>query len=309
MRDHFVEALYKVANLDQNVLLMTGDLGFGVLSKFSKKFSSQYLNVGIAEQNMAGLATGMALEGKTVFIYSIANFPTLRCLEQIRNDICYHKANVKIVAIGCGLSYGALGISHHATEDMAIMRSLPEMTVVAPGDTVEAAAATYAVYEKPGPSYLRLGRGGEPKVHEKGISFEIGKAIRLFEGNDILLISTGGILKNVVEARKLLCQKGFSVALYSMHTLKPFDRVAVEEAAQRVPLIVTIEEHSITGGLGSAVSEVLAELSGKKTRLKRLGLGSGFSSIVGDQEYLRNIYGLSVHKIVEAVEEAYQAQV
>jgi len=301
MRNEFVRELTDIATKDQNVLLVTGDLGFGVLTKYADQLPTQYLNAGIAEQNMTGLAVGMALEGKIVYTYSIANFPTLRCLEQIRNDACYHNANIKIVAIGGGFSYGSLGISHHATEDLAIMRALPNMTVVAPGDVIEAAAATRAVYKTSGPCYLRLGRGGDPTVHKEKISFKIGKAIRIFEGYDVILISSGGILQNAFQAREKLVNEGLSVGLYSMHTLKPLDRDAIQEAAGKARLIVSIEEHSVIGGLGSAVAEVLAELPEPKARLKMVGLESCFSSIVGNQEYLRGVYGMSVVSIVKLV--------
>lgn len=302
MRDEFVRVLSEIAAKDRNAFLITGDLGFGVLTRFAGDFPGQYLNAGVAEQNMTGLAVGMALEGKVVYTYSIGNFPTLRCLEQIRNDACYHHANVKIVAIGGGFSYGALGVSHHATEDLAIMRALPNLTVVAPGDLAEAAEATRAVYETPGVCYLRLGRGGEPKVHEGKIDFKIGRAIALFEGEEAVLISTGGILKNAFEARRRLAALGRSVGLYSMHTLKPIDRGMVERVAGSVPLLVTVEEQSVIGGLGAAVAEILAEMPAPRARLKRVGLQGCFSSLVGDQEYLRNAYGMSVESIVKAVE-------
>jgi transketolase len=301
MRDEFVKALTEIAVKEKNTVLITGDLGFGVLTKFSEQFPKQFLNAGVAEQNMTGLAVGMALEGKVVYTYSIANFPTLRCLEQIRNDACYHKANVKIVAIGGGFSYGSLGISHHATEDLAVLRSMPNITVVAPGDTVEAAAATLAVYETPGTCYLRLGRGGEPEIHEGKIDFKIGKAICLYEGDDVVFISTGGILKNAYVAREKLITSGLNVGLYSMHTLKPLDSELIERVARTAKLIVTIEEHSTIGGLGGAVAEVLAQMPSPRAKLKMVGLQAGFSSIVGDQEYLRNAYGLSVDSIIKVV--------
>jgi transketolase len=301
MRDEFVRTLTEIAMEDRNVILVTGDLGFGVLTRFAKEFPEQFLNAGVAEQNMTGLAVGMSLEGKVVYTYSIANFPTLRCLEQIRNDACYHQANIKIVAIGGGFCYGSLGVSHHATEDLAIMRALPDITVIAPGDTTETAAATRAIYEVPGTCYLRLGRGGEPKVHEGDIDFKIGKAIKLFDGVDVVLISTGGILKNAFEARKKLSSIGLSVGLYSMHTLKPIDREMIERVAVRTRLIVTIEEHSVIGGLGGAVAEILAQMPQPKARLKMIGLQDCFSSIVGDQDYLRRMYGLDVDSIVKAV--------
>ncbi len=306
MRDKFIYELTEIAKVDKNVILITGDLGFGVLNNFVEKFSAQFINAGVAEQDMTGIATGMALEGKTVFTYSICNFPTLRCLEQIRNDACYHQANVKIVAIGGGFCYGPLGISHHATEDLAIMRALPNITVVAPGDIVEAAAATRAVYNTSGTCYLRLGRGGGRKIHEKDINFKIGKAIQLFDGTDIALISTGDILENAFKARKMLDNMGLSVGLYSMHTLKPFDREMVEDIAEKVKLIVTIEEHTVIGGLGGAVSEILAQMPQPRARLQMVGLPGCFSSVVGDQEYLRKVYGMSVEGIVEKVKETFK---
>lgn len=308
MRDRFIYELIEIAKVDKNIILITSDLGFGVLDNFVKEFPAQFINAGVAEQDMTGIATGMALEGKTVFTYSICNFPTLRCLEQIRNDACYHQANVKIVAIGGGFCYGPLGISHHATEDLSIMRALPNITVVAPGDIMEAAAATRAVYNTSGTCYLRLGRGGGKKVHERDINFKIGKAIQLFDGTDIALISTGGILENAFKARERLDNIGLSVGLYSMHTLKPFDREIVEDIAERVKLIVTIEEHTLIGGLGGAVSEILAQMSQPRARLQMVGLPGCFSSIVGDQEYLRKVYGMSVEGIVEKVKGTFEEE-
>jgi len=308
MRDKFIYELTEIVKVDKNVILITGDLGFGVLDNFVKEFPAQFINAGVAEQNMTGIATGLALEGKTVFTYSICNFPTLRCLEQIRNDACYHQANVKIVAIGGGFCYGPLGISHHATEDLSIMRALPNITVVAPGDIVEAAAATRAVYNTSGTCYLRLGRGGGKRVHEGDINFKIGKAIQLFDGDDIALISTGGILENAFKVRERLDNIGLSVGLYSMHTLKPFDREIVEDIAERVKLIVTIEEHTLIGGLGGAVSEILAQMSQPRARLQMVGLPGCFSSIVGDQEYLRKVYGMSVEGIVEKVKGTFEEE-
>jgi len=308
MRDRFIYELIEIAKVDKNIILITSDLGFGVLDNFVEEFPAQFINAGVAEQDMTGIATGMALEGKTVFTYSICNFPTLRCLEQIRNDACYHQANVKIVAIGGGFCYGPLGISHHATEDLSIMRALPNITVVAPGDIMEAAAATRAVYNTSGTCYLRLGRGGGKKVHERDINFKIGKAIQLFDGDDIALISTGGILGNAYKARKRLDNIGLSIGLYSMHTLKPFDREIVEDIAERVKLIVTIEEHTLIGGLGGAVSEILAQMSQPRARLQMVGLPGCFSSIVGDQEYLRKVYGMSVEGIVEKVKGTFEEE-
>ncbi len=301
MRDAMTRVLCELAERDQNLVLVTGDLGFGVFNEFRERFPRQFINAGVAEQNMTGLAVGMALEGKTVFTYSIGNFPTLRCLEQIRNDACYHNANVKIIAVGGGFTYGSLGISHHATEDLSILRALPDITVVAPGDPVETEEATRAIAVRQGTCYLRLGRGGESIVHQTGIDYVVGKAIKLFSGKDIAIITTGGILKNAIEARQKLDADGTPAALYSMHTIKPFDRELVESLATSMKHIVTIEEHTIVGGLGSAVAEIIAQLLSPKAQLNMIGLQDCFSSVVGDQEYLRSIYGLSVEKIVTSI--------
>jgi transketolase len=298
MRDAFVKTLSDIARTDPRVMLITGDLGFGVLTKFAEELPAQFLNAGVAEQDMMGMATGMALEGRIVFTYSIANFPTLRCLEQIRNDACYHDANVKIVAVGGGFSYGALGISHHATEDLAIMRALPNIHVFAPGDPVETGGATRAAYRTPGTCYLRLGRGGEPVVHNHPLEFVVGRAVGVGAGRDIIVISTGAILPNARDAVRKLAEDGWDVGLYSMPTIKPIDTETLLAVARQARLIVTIEEHSVVGGLGGAVAEVIAQMPGHRPMLKIIGLQDGFSCAVGDQSYLRDVYGLSFDKII-----------
>jgi transketolase len=301
MRTTFVRTLTELAAKDPRINLITGDLGFGVLDRYALQFPKQYLNAGVAEQNMTGLATGMALCGKTVFTYSIGNFPTLRCLEQIRNDICYHKANVKIVCIGGGVAYGSLGISHHATEDIAIMRALPNMTVLAPGDPVETAAATRACAEQPGPCYLRLGKAGEPTVHAGGIDFQVGRAIVVRDGSDLCLISTGGMLPIAAQVADELAKSGARARLLSMHTVKPLDVETLVLVAREVPLIVTLEEHSVVGGLGGAVAEALADQSGVRAVLRRVAFPGTFTSEVGSQPYLRNFYGLSSEKVLDSI--------
>src|SRR3954469_9386749 len=255
LRTAFFDSLMKLAERDSRVFLVVGDLGFGVTEPFAKRFPKRYLNAGVAEQNMTGIAAGLALSSKIVFTYSIANFPILRCLEQIRNDVCYHRANVKVVAVGGGFAYGSLGATHHATEDLAIMRALPEMSVVAPGDPEEAAAATEAVAAHDGPCYLRLGRAGEQKVHARPIHFQLGKAIQVRQGGDLTIISTGGMLQTAVDTGDALSHRGLQVRVLSMHTLKPLDTDAVLSAARETGGIFTLEEHSIIGGLGSAVAE------------------------------------------------------
>lgn len=301
MRAAFFRALMDVASTDHRITLIVGDLGFGVVEPFAKQFPAQFLNAGVAEQNMTGVAAGMALMGRVVFTYSIANFPTLRCLEQIRNDVCYHRANVKIVALGGGFAYGALGVTHHATEDLAVMRSLPEMTVVAPGDPIEADLATRAIIAQRGPCYLRLGRSGEPVLHRPGTVFELGKAIRLREGDDLTIISTGGMLSTALNAAVQLDARGISSRVLSMHTLKPLDEDAIVAAARETGAVLTLEEHSRIGGLGGAVAEVLAEMEGGRVPFQRIGLPPGFAPVAGSQEYLRAAHGLGTESVVESV--------
>jgi transketolase len=291
-----------LAEHDERINLVVGDLGFGVVEPFAKRFPKRFLNAGVAEQNMTGIAAGMALCGKVVFTYSIANFPTLRCLEQVRNDVCYHQASVKVVAVGGGMAYGALGVSHYATEDIAIMRSLPGMVIVAPGDPIEVELATRAIVNEPGPCYLRLGRAGEPAVHRPGVPFRLGKAITVRNGGDLTLISTGGLLHTTVQVAERLAKEGVQARVLSMHTVKPLDTEAILAAARETRAIVTLEEHSVVGGLGGAVAETLAESGEAQVPFKRVGLPSAFPSHVGSQEYLRAAHGLSEDEILKSLQ-------
>lgn len=300
MRSAFLGALEELAGDDPRINLIVGDLGFTVVEPFAKKFPEQFLNAGVAEQNMTGIAVGMALSGKIVFTYSIANFPTLRCLEQIRNDGCYHKANLKVVSVGGGLAYGALGSSHQATEDLAVLRSLPGMTVVAPGDPLEAEHATRSVASQEGPCYLRLGKAGEPIVHRGPIDFKLGKSILVQDGSDLTLIATGAQLHPCVQAAGTLAAAGISVRVLSMHTVKPLDAEAILRAAEETSAIMTVEEHSIIGGLGGAVAEVLAQDSPRRVPFRILALPDRFCRAIGNQDYLRAVCGLSTKDIVLA---------
>jgi transketolase len=287
MRSAFIEELTRLARIDRNIVLVVGDLGFGVVGKFAEELPAQFVNAGVAEQNMTGLAAGMAMSGRTVLTYSIANFPVIRCLEQIRNDVCYHDANVKIVAVGGGMAYGSLGMTHHATEDLAIMRAMPNMVVLAPNDPVEAKLATRAAVEHRGPVYLRLGKQGEKRVHATDPEFRIGKSIRMREGGDATLLVTGGLLQNTMEAAELLAVRGIEASVVSATAL------------------FTIEEHSVIGGLGGVVAETLMETDWRTrpTLFKRIGLpGEQFSSKVGDQDYLRREFGLDPDGIALTVE-------
>lgn len=305
MRDTFVKTLLEIAKKDKNVYLITGDLGFGVLKPFWEELPNQIINAGIAEQNMTSIAAGLAMQGKIVYTYSIGNFPTLRCIEQIRNDCAYHNANVKVVCVGGGFVYGSLGMSHHATEDIAMMRALPDVTVMAPGDLVEAEYATKAIYEQQGTCYLRLGRGGEKRIHEKLDNFAIGKAIEIHKGEKVAILSTGAIFDEASEAYDALKTEGICPTVYTFPTIKPIDKECILQCAKTHKTIITVEEHNLSGGFGSAVAEVLAEHEGAKAKLVRIALDDRYSCIVGSQKYLRKQYGLDAKTIIKKVKENY----
>lgn len=294
----------QMAAANPRIFLVTGDLGFGVLDRFAERFPRQFLNAGVAEQNMTGVATGLALEGRIVFTYSIANFPTLRCLEQIRNDAAYHEANVKVTAIGGGFSYGSLGMSHHATEDLAIMRALG-VVVVAPACDWEAAEAASAVAATPGTCYVRIDRSSPGSTRRTGETFVLGRARQMRDGSDLTLIATGGIVAVAMSAADVLgAEKGISCRVLSMHTVNPIDDDAILAAARETGGIVTVEEHTIRGGLGSAVAETCLDAGVNPGVFHRVGLRAGFSSIVGSQDYLRARYGMDMASVVAVAEQA-----
>ena len=304
MRDNFINALINLAENDKNIVLLTGDLGFGVFEKFESNFPGQYFNVGVAEQNMIGLATGLALEGKKVVTYSIGNFGILRCLEQIRNDACYHDVNITIIANGGGFSYGSLGMSHHTTEDLAILRALPNMSVVAPCTADEAGEAIAAMIMNGGTGYLRLDKSS-PKDCSSKDPFVIGKSRRYKEGKDITLIATGSILGEANTASEELKKLGIEVRVVGMHSIKPIDVDEIIDAASNTGGIVTIEEHNKDGGLGSAISEVCMDLGMIPGKFLRIGLENKYSSIVGSQQYLRSRYDMDSKAIINKVKKIF----
>ena len=301
MRDVFIRTLTQTAAHYPEIVLLTGDLGFGVLDDFTRCFPKQYVNMGVAEQNMTGVAAGLALEGHIVFTYSLGGFPTLRCLEQIRNDVCYHEANVKIVTVGGGMSYGPVGASHHATEDLAILRSLPNMMVVSPGDHWETAEATQALLKHAGPAYLRLDKSAAPPTVRAGETFELGKARMIRNGSDVTLVATGGILGEAIRTGDMLTEHGVSCRILSVHTVKPLDSETLAAAARQTGGVVTIEEHALDGGLGGAVAEALLDAGAHPGFFLRFGLRSCFSSVVGSQMYLRKVYALDADSIARGV--------
>lgn len=296
MRGAFFDTLEELAASDDRIWLATGDLGFSVIERFAARFPDRYLNVGVAEQNLTGVAAGLALSGRIVFTYSIANFPVMRCLEQIRNDVCYHRLNVKIVAVGGGLAYGGMGYSHHAVEDLAVTRVLPHMTVLAPGDPVETRWATRMAVAHDGPVYLRLGKAGEKSVHTQAIDVELGQAVPVRSGSDLVIFSTGGILPLAAEAADVL-----GAALWSLPTFVPFDATTVIQEARRTGCVLTIEEHA-DGGLASLVSETLLT-AGVAVRYRAIKLSREPLTLAGTQDELRRASGLSLDRIVDVARE------
>jgi transketolase len=300
VREAFVRALTELAGEDPRVILVNGDLGFGVLTDYIARCPDSYVNAGVAEQNMTALACGMALEGARAYTYSIANFPTLRCLEQLRNDVCYHEAPVTVVSVGGGFSYGPLGMSHFATEDLSVMRSLPGMTVVAPSDPWMAFDLTRQLHRAGKPAYLRLDKGnaGLPPA-----PVELGQVRRVRDGGDGVIFAIGGVLAEAVAAAEDLASSECSVAVVEVHTLKPLDVAGVREAAREQPVVVTLEEHSVVGGLGSAIAEALLEAGIAPRRFRRFGLDDRFPEEVGDQRYLRRFFGLDRDAVAGAIRE------
>lgn len=292
MRNTFVNKLVALAAERENVFLVTADLGFSVLENFAEKFPERYINVGVAEQNMTGIAAGLAHLGHVVFTYSIANFPTLRCFEQIRNDVCYHQLPVRIVAVGGGMTYGAQGYTHHGIEDLGVMRTLPQMAVFAPGDPVEVELITEALIDYPHPAYLRLGKSGEKRLHEKRPAFQIGKSILMRSGSDITLVSTGGMLGYTLEtAEELARHSGISARVLSMPTVKPLDVEAVCIAARETGGVVTVEEHNVGSGLGVAVADALLSNGVAPKVFYKFGLPDKLCTAIGSHSYMLKLAG------------------
>jgi len=303
MRDIFIKELENQARKDSNIILVTGDLGFGVLNNYRRDFPTQFINAGLAEAHMTGMAAGMAKEGKKVFTYSIGNFVSLRALEQLRIDVAYHNVNVTAVCIGGGLSYGQLGMTHHATEDLSTMRAMPNMRVFSPCDDWETTEITKAIPRLKGPNYLRLDKSSAGNTRRKGESFKLGKMRILREGKDITLLATGGILEEVLKAAKSLEQEKINCRVLSVHSLRPFDERSVLSAARETGGLVTVEENVVEGGLGGAVAEACLENGVAPKKFYRIGMRKGFSAIVGTQEYLRKVYEMDAPAIAKKVKQ------
>jgi transketolase len=305
MRNAFADELTRLGNDDPRVVMLSGDIGNRLFDKFKDKHPARFFNCGVAEANMMGVAAGMAMNGLRPVAYTITPFVTTRCLEQIRTDVCYHEAPVTIVAVGAGLAYSGLGPTHHACEDISFLRSIPNMVVICPGDAFEVRGALRAAMQQDRPVYIRMGKKGEPVVHKGPIAdFRIGKAITIEEGSDVCLLSTGNMLPEVIEAAHKLKDKGISAEVVSFHTVKPLDEDKLKQAFARFKLVATIEEHSLIGGFGAAVSEWLVDTETQAKKFLRFGTPDAFFKKSGEQEYAREMLGLTGHQIADKIAHA-----
>lgn len=299
MRYAVVDTIYKEALHNKNIVFITGDLDHIHAFEWQHNLGSQYINAGIAEQNMMGMAAGLALTGKKVFVYTIVPFATMRCFEQVKNDVCYQNVDVTIIGVGGGFIYGQYANTHCSIEDIAVMRVLPNMKVVSPANPLEAEQLTISLIKKGGPSYMRIGRGKEPMPEKKyHITFGRGHVVK--RGNEVTLVGFGTIVTQLEEAAKLIEKKGVSCEVINMHTIKPLDKKLLLNRLRIRRALFTIEEASIIGGLGSAVAELIAE-NGIKTKFARLGVADRYLKEIGNQEYLRSRHGISASKIAQSV--------
>jgi len=302
MRKVVLDMVYELAKKNDKVFFIGSDLGYGVLKQFKDEMPERFFMEGVYEQHLIGMAAGLALEGKIPYVNTIATFLTRRCFEQIVLDLCLHNVKVRLIASGGGVVYAPLGPTHQAIDDLAILRAIPNMTIVCPADAEEMKRFMLQTVDYPGPIYIRLGKGSDPIVSRPELPFQIGKAICMREGKDALIIATGITLKNALDAASELEKEGIQSTVLHMHTIKPLDLEALKHYAAIVPIIVTIEEHSIIGGLGGAVAEFVAEQNYEQPkRFQRIGLPDHFMEGYGSQANMMERYGVSTAKVVETV--------
>ena len=303
------EVLTQLGDKYPEIVALTADLASSTkIGRFGKKYPQRFINVGIAENTMFGMAAGLALAGFKPVVSTFAAFASLRCAEQVRTDICYQNLDVKIIATHAGISFGQAGSTHHCTEDIAVMRSFANMTVIVPSDGMETGNAVAAAIEWPGPVYIRIGRGFEPPVNKTpDYGYEIGKAITMRGGKDVTIIACGVGVLQAVRAAEVLGRQGLSARVINMHTIKPIDRDAIIQAVKDTRRIITVEDHNIMGGLGSAVAEVIVE-SGKACAFRKLGVPDCYA-IVGYPEDLYHFYKFDADGIVETVSELMRLEI
>jgi transketolase len=303
MRETCLKMVYELAKQDERILFVGSDLGVGVLKEFKKDYPTRFFMEGVSEANIIGMSAGLAMEGWIVYVNTIATFLTRRCYEQVAVDLCLHNVKVRLIASGGGVVYAPLGPTHLAIEDVAILRALPNMTILAPADAREMKRLMPATVEHPGPIYIRLGKGHDPVVTNEGLPFQIGKAVSMRDGADALILTTGVGLQVSLAAADLLAQQGVRASVLHLPTIKPLDTAAVLAHVERVPAVVTVEEHTVIGGLGGSIAELLAEtdlLAGR--RFKRIGIPDVFPDQYGEQNSLMKRYGISADNVAAEVQ-------
>jgi transketolase len=306
VRNAYLTALYSLAEKNPELIAVVGDNGAIVYDQFRADFPGQFVNFGISEANMVSASAGLASCGKIPFVYTISPFLTMRALEQVRNDVCMQKQNVKLVGTGAGFAYSFLGPTHHATEDLAVMRVLPNLTIFSPASPLEAQKATIAAYNVQGPVYLRLGTNREAEIYEEDYMFEPGKGVTLKEGDDLAIVVTGSIARDALAAAMELDKMRINVRVINIHTIKPLDQEIILKAARETRAIISLEEHNVIGGLGSAVAEVLAENGVNIVSFRRLGLIECFTQGYGSHQDLKELNALSRANIIQTVRDVLE---
>lgn len=308
MRQTALQLVYELAKADRRVLFVGSDLGVGTLEQFKREMPDRFFMEGVSEASIVGMAAGLAMEGRVVYINTIATFLTRRCFEQIVLDLCLHNANVRLIGSGGGVVYAPLGSTHLAFDDLAILRSIPRMTVVAPCDAEEMKRLMPQTLDWPGPIYIRLGKGGDPIVSSAAVPFVLGKAILAKPGKDALIVTTGITLKTGLDAAAELGRQGLAVAVLHMHTVKPLDTAMLLDSAAPVSVVVTVEEHTVIGGLGGAVAEAFAEANFRTPkRFKRIGIPDVFPDEFGSQASLMARHGVNTETVVSTVRTLFES--
>lgn len=296
MRSTFIQTISRLAREDPKVMLVIGDTGFSVMEPFEAEFGPRFVNVGIAEQSFVSFAAGLAAAGMKPFAYNVVSFMTLRSAEQIMLDVCYQENPVILVGVGGGFAYGTAGPTHHALQDVAMMRAFPNIDVYCPADPAEMEAVMLTAYRRQRPAYIRIGRSVDAPIHQGSVAEPVEKAIPLAHGTDLAILACGTILREAVQAQKLLEERGCSVTLYSVPRVQPLDEEAVLACAAGHRAVFTMEEHGVTGGLGSAVAELLMERGQRPAVFHRYGVLDSFAMLTGSRDYQLDYFGLSPQK-------------
>lgn len=299
MRTAFINFLLQQAEIDKNLYLIVGDVGFSVIETFKERFKERYINAGISEQAMIGTAAGLAMAGKNVYVYSIIPFVTMRCFEQIRNDLCYQQLPVKLVGVGGGFSYGPMGVTHHALEDIAIMRILPGMTVIAPGSIHEAISLMPQINNVDGPAYIRLSNIDGLVSYNQNTEIKVGKVVELVHNPTQTIIASGNALDLGFLVQKKLAEQGIEMGLVSMPTIKPLDHDFL--TSRRWKALFTLEEHFITGGLGESIARIVCERSDQKIIFQAFGVNDFYFHEAGSRSYLKEKAGLATENIASII--------